>query len=89
MTDTPAAIIRDLAALEGRGYDSAGAHLPGLARRAGAMVRRWQDMEAAMQAEGLAIRPAGIAGGCAFCGATEGEACRAYSPESDACARYA
>ena len=45
-------------------------------RPAGETFKRWD-------------RPGGILGGCPHCGATEDEACRAYTPESDACHRQA
>ena len=78
-TDTPAAILRDLAALDRLSAAQAAGQLPELSRRARDMVQRWDALQT----------PPRHDYGCPMCGAAASEACRAYSPESEACYRHA
>lgn len=82
MTDTPAAIIGDLAALHGMPcFEGGYARLMEFARRARARVDRWN-----------AVVPGSAPHhdlGCPVCGAPASGDCRAYKAESDACYRHA
>ena len=81
MSDSPAAIIRDLAGLDGVSAAEAVGRLHGLSRRAQAIVNRWEAMQAPA--------PRRQNWRCPMCGAATADNCRAYGPESVACYRYA
>ena len=81
MRDTSVAVIRDLAGLDGVPAAEAVGRLPDLARRARAIVNRWDAMQAPA--------PRRQDWRCPMCGASGADDCHAYGPESDACYQHA